>query len=627
MTELRLRIINLIMEKEQKITLARICISILMLAGAHFADPSESPVMIALYAAAYLVIGGDIVYNAVRNIIHGEVFDENFLMAVATIGAFGTGQYPEAVAVMLFYQIGEMFQDIAVDKSRKSISSLMDIHPDYANLDDGKGGFTQVAPDAVPAGSIIIVKPGEKIPLDGAVISGTSSLDTAALTGESLPREVGTGAQVLSGSLNMTGVLKIRTSGTYGESTVARILDLVENADTGKAKTEKFITRFARYYTPVVVGAAVLLAVIPSLVYGQWLTWLNRALIFLVISCPCALVVSIPLTFFAGIGGASRRGILIKGSNYLEALSRLGTVVFDKTGTLTKGDFNVTSFSPSSGHDDTELLDLAASAEAYSDHPVAAALRKVCGHEPDKANVADVENFAGEGIRANVGGRTVYAGNDRLMRRAGVNAAAADKPGTVVHVAADGEYIGYLVISDTVKPQSAGAVAALRKEGVAKLVMLTGDRKEAAEAVTKEIGLDEVHAGLLPADKVQHVRDMMAAEATDMRLAFVGDGINDAPVLKMADVGISMGAAGSDAAIEASDVVLMDDNPQKVADAVMIARRTIRIVRQNIVFAIGVKLLFLLLAAFGVANMWEAVFADVGVTVIAVLNALRAMRK
>ena len=617
----------LIMEKEQKITLARIFISILMLAGAHFAGPSEGSVMIALYAAAYLVIGGDIVYNAVRNIFHGEVFDENFLMAVATIGAFGTGQYPEAVAVMLFYQIGEMFQDIAVDKSRKSISSLMDIRPDYANLDDGKGGFTQVAPDAVPAGSIIVVKPGEKIPLDGAVISGASSLDTAALTGESLPREVGAGAQVLSGSLNMTGVLKIRTSGTYGESTVARILDLVENADTGKAKTEKFITRFARYYTPVVVGAAVLLAVIPSLIDGQWITWLNRALIFLVISCPCALVVSIPLTFFAGIGGASRRGILIKGSNYLEALSRLGTVVFDKTGTLTKGDFNVTSFSPSAGHDDTELIELAASAEAYSDHPVAAALRKACGHEPDKANVTDVENFAGEGIRADVGGHTVYAGNERLMCRAGGNAAATDKPGTVVHVAADGEYIGYIVISDTVKPQSAGAVAALRKEGVAKLVMLTGDRKEAAEAVAKEIGLDEVHAGLLPADKVQRVEDLMAAEAADRRLAFVGDGINDAPVLKMADVGISMGAAGSDAAIEASDVVLMDDNPQKVADAVMIARRTMRIVRQNIVFAIGVKLLFLLLAAFGVANMWEAVFADVGVTVIAVLNALRAMKK
>ena len=614
------------MEKEQKITLARIIVSLLMLAGAWLFESDENIVKIIFYAAAYLVIGGDIVFNAVRNVFHGEIFDENFLMAVATIGAFATGQYPEAVAVMLFYQVGEMFQDIAVDRSRKSISSLMDIRPDYANLDDGNGGFTQVAPDAVPAGSIIVVKPGEKIPLDGVVVSGTSSLDTAALTGESLPREVGADSQVLSGSLNMTGLLKIRTSGTYGESTVARILDLVENADTGKAKTEKFITRFAKYYTPAVVGAAVLLAILPSLIDGQWLTWLNRALIFLVISCPCALVVSIPLTFFAGIGGASRRGILIKGSNYLEALSRLGTVVFDKTGTLTKGDFNVTAVVPFNGCKSADLLALAAFAEVYSDHPVAVALRKACGREIVRANVSATENFAGEGIRANVGGRSVLAGNDKLMLRFGVNAYVTDQPGTIVHVAADGKYLGYIIISDTVKPQSASAVTDLRREGVSKIVMLTGDRKAAADAVAGQVGVDEVYAGLLPVDKVQHVESLLSAESSAKRLAFVGDGINDAPVLKIADVGISMGAAGSDAAIEASDVVLMDDNPHKVAEAVTVARRTMRIVRQNIIFAIGVKLLFLLLAALGIANMWEAVFADVGVTVIAVLNALRAMR-
>ena len=614
------------MEKEQKITLARIIVSLLMLAGAWLFESDENIIKIIFYAAAYLVIGGDIVFNAVRNVFHGEIFDENFLMAVATIGAFATGQYPEAVAVMLFYQVGEMFQDIAVDRSRKSISSLMDIRPDYANLDDGNGGFTQVAPDAVPAGSIIVVKPGEKIPLDGVVVSGTSSLDTAALTGESLPREVGTDSQVLSGSLNMTGLLKIRTSGTYGESTVARILDLVENADTGKAKTEKFITRFAKYYTPAVVGAAVLLAILPSLVDGQWLTWLNRALIFLVISCPCALVVSIPLTFFAGIGGASRRGILIKGSNYLEALSRLGTVVFDKTGTLTKGDFNVTAVVPFNGCKSADLLTLAASAEVYSDHPVAVALRKACGREIVRANVSATENFAGEGIRANVGGRSVLAGNDKLMLRFGVNAYVTDQPGTIVHVAADGKYLGYIIISDTVKPQSASAVTDLRREGISKIVMLTGDRKAAADAVAVQVGVDEVYAGLLPVDKVQHVESLLSAETSAKRLAFVGDGINDAPVLKIADVGISMGAAGSDAAIEASDVVLMDDNPHKVAEAVTVARRTMCIVRQNIIFAIGVKLLFLLLAALGIANMWEAVFADVGVTVIAVLNALRAMR-
>ena len=611
------------MEKEQKITAARIAASIVILAAAYMVH--DVVFSTCLYAAAYLVIGGDIVLNAVKNILHGEVFDENFLMAVATAGAFATGQYPEAVAVMLFYQIGELFQDIAVDRSRKSVSSLMDIRQDYANLDDGKGGFTAVSPESVPAGSVIIVKPGEKIPLDGEVIEGHSSLDTAALTGESMPRSVAGGSMVLSGSLNMTGLLRIRTSGTYGESTVAKILDLVENADTGKARTEKFITRFARYYTPAVVGAAVLLAVLPSLFTGQWLTWVDRALIFLVISCPCALVVSIPLTFFAGIGGASRRGILIKGSNYLETVSKLDTVVFDKTGTLTKGNFTVSLVELAPGHSKAEILDLAAGAEAFSDHPAAAALRSACGHEIETDSVSDVENYAGEGISAVVSGKKVYAGNAKLMARAGVRAMNPEQPGTVVHIAADGEYIGYAVISDTVKPQSAQAVAALRKEGVGTVSMLTGDRAETAAEVAAGTGIDDVHAELLPADKVKCVEALMKAEP-EHHLAFVGDGINDAPVLKMADVGFAMGAAGSDAAIEAADVVLMDDNPLKVAEAMSISRKTMRIVRQNIVFAIGIKLLFLLLAAFGAANMWEAVFADVGVTVIAVLNAMRAMR-
>lgn len=613
------------MEKEQKITLVRIIISIVMMIAAYLIEVPA--VKTGMFAAAYLVIGGDILYNALSNIIKGKVFDENFLMAVATVGAFAIGEYPEAVAVMLFYQIGEMFQDIAVDKSRKSISSLMDIRPDFANMEGNDNTVSRVSPDKVPAGSIIVIKPGEKIPLDGIVVSGTSSLDTSALTGESLPRDVTVNDNVLSGTLNMTGLLRVRTSGTYGESTVAKILDLVENAETGKAKTEKFITRFARYYTPAVVFAAVLLAALPPLFDGQWLEWLDRALIFLVISCPCALVVSIPLTFFAGIGGASSKGILIKGSNYLEALSRLHTVVFDKTGTLTKGNFTVTEVVPADGHDEAELLDTAALAEIYSDHPVAISLRQACKSVLDKSEVTQVEDFAGEGVRADVDGHTVFAGNDKLMARAGVNAAACDRQGTVVHISSDGSYIGYIVISDSVKPEAAEAVKALRNEGISRIVMLTGDRLESAQAVAKEVGIKEFHCGLLPVDKVNRVESMMREEGTKARLAFVGDGINDAPVLKLSDVGIAMGAAGSDAAIEAADVVLMDDNPLKVARSVSISRRTMRIVRQNIVFAIGVKLLFLLLAAIGVANMWEAVFADVGVTVLAVLNALRAMRQ
>ncbi len=610
------------METEHKILISRI-VACLAICGLSFLPALPAWACVATFALAYAVIGADVVYRAVRNLLHGNFFDEHFLMSIATLGAFAIGEYPEAVAVMLFYQVGELFQDIAIVRSRASISSLMDIRPDYANIEED-GELRHVAPDDVPGGSVIIVKPGEKIPLDGVVISGESSVDTSALTGESLPRDVSEGNPVVSGSLNMTGVIRVRTSGEYGESTVARILELVENADTGKAKAEKFMTRFARYYTPAVVAAAVLLAVVPSLVSGgNWTVWLNRALIFLVVSCPCALVVSIPLTFFAGIGGASRRGILIKGSNYLEILARVGTVVFDKTGTLTYGNFSVTAVHPEiiSGE---MLVELAALAEMYSDHPVAVSLRSAYGGQLDKERVADVKNFAGEGIFAVVDGREVYAGNDRLMSRAGVEAKQCEKPGTIVHLAVDGVYMGHIVVSDSIKPEAADAVSGLRRSGVKKVVMLTGDRQDVAEEVSGALGIDEVYAGLLPADKVSRMEELRSAGS--QKIAFVGDGINDAPVLKLADVGIAMGAVGSDAAIEAADVVLMDDNPMKVAESIRISRRTLRIVVQNIVFAIGIKLAMLLLGALGIAGMWEAVFADVGVTVLAVLNSLRAMR-
>ena len=586
------------MNKGQKNTVVRIAASALLLGTAWLPLPSPA-LHIALCAAAYLVIGADILFRAVRNILHGKIFDENFLMSVATVGAFAIGEYPEAVAVMLFYQTGELFQDMAVVRSRKSIAALMDIRPDYANLEDARGELHRVAPDDVPAGSIIVTKPGEKIPLDGVVVAGSSTLDTAALTGESLPKEVTEHDIVLSGSLNMTGLLRIRTTGVYGESTVARILDLVENADTGKAATEKF--------------------------GGDWLVWLNRALIFLVISCPCALVVSIPLTFFAGIGGASRKGILIKGSNHLETLARVRTVVFDKTGTLTEGSFTVTAVHPEI-IPETALLETAALAESYSDHPVAASLRRAYARPLDKSRVSDMKNFAGEGIRAKVDGHEVYAGNEKLMHRAGVVPKPCECKGTIIHLATDGSYAGHIVISDTVKPQSSAAIARLKSEGIEKVVMLTGDRPDVADEVARQLGMDELYAGLLPADKVQRVDALTASESKSARLAFVGDGINDAPVLKRADVGIAMGAAGSDAAIEAADVVLMDDNPLRIAEAVALSRRTMRIVMQNIVFAIGIKAAMLLLGAFGIANMWEAVFADVGVTVLAVLNSLRAMR-
>ena len=609
------------MEREHKIMVACIALSAVLLAASFF---TSGTVRLCLCVTAYLAVGYEVIADALRNILHGELFDENFLMTIATFGAFALGEYPEAVAVMLFFQTGELFQDIAVSRSRASITSLMDIRPDFATLERADGSIEEVSPEEVAAGSIILVRPGEKIPLDGTVIEGGGSLDTAVLTGESLPREVAEGSEVLSGSLNLTGLLRIRTRGTYGESTVARILDLIENADNGKADAEKFISRFAHYYTPAVVGAAVLLAVIPPLLFaGQWALWLHRALIFLVISCPCALVISIPLSFFAGIGGASRRGILVKGSNFIEALAAVKTVVFDKTGTLTKGSFSVSGIAPC-GISAEQLLETAALAECWSDHPVAVSLRQAYGKPIDRSRVADVENYAGEGIRARVDGHSVYAGNGLLMQRALVSFDPCGKPGTIVYVAVDGQFRGSVVVSDSVKPTSAAAVKALHDEGVSRIVMLTGDRQDVAEAVGREVGTDEVHAGLLPADKVERVRELKIERGG--ALAFVGDGINDAPVLKLSDVGIAMGAIGSDAAIEAADVVLMDDNPLKVAEGISISRRTLRIVRQNIVFAIGVKLLMLALGALGLANMWMAVFADVGVSVIAILNSLRAMR-
>lgn len=612
------------MEKEQKIMVARIVASGVMLGLVLFLPLSEM-VKMYLFLAAYLIIGADVIYEAVESIFHKELFDEHFLMAIATVGALAIGEYPEAVAVMFFYQIGELFSDIAVERSRASISSLMDIRPDYANLEDSSGTVRKVSPSDVPVGSIIMVKPGEKIPIDGVVISGESSLDTAALTGESMPRDVSEGAEVLSGSLNMTGLLRIKTTSSFGESTVSKILDLVENAQTGKAKTEKFITRFARVYTPSVVAGAVLLAVLPPLFTGgDWPIWLHRALIFLVISCPCALVISIPLTFFAGIGGASRKGILVKGSNYMEVLSKVRTMVFDKTGTLTKGQFSVSEISAVDS-DEAGLLEKAALAESFSSHPVAVSLRSAYGKPLDESRVSDVKDYSGEGICATVDGQGIYAGNEKLMRRIGVEPAPVSKIGTVVYVATEGKFLGYIVVSDTLKPTAAEAMRLLKAAGVQKTVMLTGDRADVAKEVAGELALDEYHAGLLPADKVERVKALKESGGQAV-LAFVGDGVNDAPVLKLADIGIAMGGVGSDAAIEAADVVLMDDDPVKIALGIKIAKKTLRIVVQNIVFAIGIKLLFLLLGALGVANMWEAVFADVGVTVIAILNSLRAMR-
>lgn len=612
------------MSKKQKKTLVRIILSAVLLVAAALI-PVDGIVKLVLFLIPYAVIGWDVLWKAIRNIAHGQVFDENFLMAIATVGAFALGEYPESVAVMLFYQVGELFQSCAVGRSRQSIAALMDIRPDYANIEqDGK--LVQVDPEDVAVGDTIVIKAGEKIPLDGVVLEGSSAVDTAALTGESLPRDVDPGDDVVSGCINQSGLLKVRVTKVFGESTVAKILDLVENSSSKKARAENFITRFARYYTPVVVIGAVLLAVLPPLLFGgDWSDWLQRALIFLVISCPCALVISVPLSFFGGIGGASKQGILVKGSNYLEALAKTETVVFDKTGTLTKGTFQVTAVHPdriSKG----ELLELAAMAESYSEHPISRSLREAYQKPVDASRVTDVEEISGHGVRAKVDGHDVYAGNGKWMDRIGASWRNCHRTGTVVHVAVDGEYAGHIVISDAVKPDAAAAIEALKREGVKKTVMLTGDVKAVGEAVAREIGIDEVHAELLPGDKVDQVERLLKNTSGKGKLAFVGDGINDAPVLSRADIGIAMGGLGSDAAIEAADIVLMDDKPSKLAVAVRISRKTLRIVRQNIVFALGIKLLFLALGAFGMANMWEAVFADVGVSVLAILNASRALR-
>ena len=577
-------------------------------------------VSVALFVAAYLIAGYDVLLAAAGNIRHGKVFDENFLMAVASLGAMLMGECAEGVAVLALYQVGEWFQDRAVDKSRDSITSLMDIRPDYANRIVG-AEVSRTAPEEVAVGDMILVRPGEKIPLDGVVVTGASSLNTAALTGESLPRDVQAGDSVLSGSVNLSGELTVRVTAAYGESTVAKILRLVETSGQSKARTEKFITRFARIYTPLVCLAALLLAVLPPLFGGQWMEWIRRALTFLVISCPCALVISVPLTFFSGIGGASRKGILIKGANYMETLARLDAVVFDKTGTLTRGEFSVTKIAPSMGSEE-HLLELAALAESGSNHPIARSVLAAYGSGVDHDRVSRVEETAGQGLMVQADGRRIHAGNARLMASIGLQLPETQEAGTIVHVAEEGVYQGYLVIADRIKPTAAQAMTELKKAGVSRLVMLTGDRKAAAEEIGARLGLTDVRAELLPGDKVSHLESLLGGGA----VAFVGDGINDAPVLRRADVGIAMGGVGSDAAIEAADVVLMDDDPAKLPRAIRIARRTMMIARQNIAFALGVKLAVMLLGALGIANMWIAVFADVGVAMLAILNAMRAMK-
>ena len=586
----------------------------------------------ALFLVPYAIAGHDVLQKAWGNIRHGKVFDENFLMAVATIGAFAMVLFPqtephmaEGAAVMLFYQVGEIFQSYAVGKSRKSIAAMMDIAPDFANV-ERDGGLAQVSPDEVAVGDVIVVKPGERVPIDGVILEGATQLDTAALTGESVPRHAEAGDEVISGCINLTGVLRVRTTKPFGESTVSRILELVENASEKKARTENFITRFARVYTPAVTGAAALLAVGGGLLTGAWADWILRGLTFLVVSCPCALVISVPLSFFGGIGGASQIGVLVKGSNYLEALSEVDTVVFDKTGTLTNGTFDVVAVHPADGVREDELLELAAHAESFSDHPIAASVRRAYGAQVDQARVGDAAEESGHGVCARVDGHEVLVGNAKLMAAHGVDAPACDVVGTILHVATDGRYLGHMVIADTVKDDAAQTIGDLHAAGVRRCVMLTGDRKEVAAAVAAQLGLDEYHAQLLPADKVERVETLLADEEGHHKLAFVGDGINDAPVLTRADVGIAMGAMGSDAAIEAADVVLMDDKPSNIARAMRLARKTMGIVWQNIVFALAVKLVILVLAALGVANMWLAVFGDVGVAIIAILNAMRAMK-
>ena len=623
------------MTKKQKKSLQQILIAlalvILLKLLLRVLPALPTPVELLLYLIPYFVVGKDVLRKAIKGVKNRQPFDECFLMAVATVGAFALGDYVEGCAVILFYQIGELFQSVAVGKSRQSISSLMDIRPDYANVEDEDGKLEQVDPDDVEVGTVIVVQPGERVPIDGVIVEGTSALNTAALTGESLPRDVQTGDEVISGCVNMTGLLKVRTTKEFGESTVSKILDLVENSSMKKARAENFITRFARVYTPAVCYGALALAFLPPIVLllmgqpARFGDWIYRALTFLVISCPCALVISIPLSFFGGIGGASACGILVKGSTYLEELARTGIVVFDKTGTLTQGTFKVTGVHPADGITDEQLVEAAALAESWSKHPISLSIKAAYGKEIDSARVTDVEELGGHGVTAKVDGKPVAAGNARLMEKLGLSAPAVSETGTVVHIAIDGRYAGCLLIADVVKPHSAEAIRALKAAGVRKTVMLTGDAEPVAKAVSAQLGLDEYHAGLLPGDKVDQIETLIAAKKSKENLAFVGDGINDAPVLSRADVGIAMGALGSDAAIEAADVVLMDDDPAKIALAMRIARRTLRIVYENIVFALAVKFACLLLGAIGMASMWTAIFADVGVMVIAVLNATRAL--
>lgn len=626
------------MSRKQKKMLVRIIVTAVLFAGLFVFEkfvPITSRILrLAVYMVPYFVISYDILKKAFKGIIKGQVFDENFLMAVASVGAvaiavYENGSYNEAVAVMLFYQIGELFQSYAVGKSRRSISELMDIRPDYANIEvDGK--IEQVDPDEVEVGSIIVVSAGEKVPIDGVIVEGSTTLDTAALTGESVPRSVKESDEVISGCINLTGTVRIRTTKPFGESTVSKILDLVENSSSKKSKSEQFISKFARIYTPAVCGGALALAILPpvvSLIIGRdamWLTWIYRALTFLVISCPCALVISIPLSFFAGIGGASKEGVLVKGSNYLETLSKTKIVVFDKTGTMTKGNFEVTEIAPV-GVENNELLRLAAYAESYSSHPISKSIKSAYGKEIDNAKISDVNEISGNGVLAVADGKKIAVGNSKLMDKLGVEYTACSKVGTVVYVAVDGKYCGYILISDALKPTSVAAVKAMKNCGVRKTVMLTGDSKKVADAVAKELGADEVYSELLPADKVSQVERLLADKGEKEKLAFVGDGINDAPVLSRADIGIAMGALGSDAAIEAADIVLMDDDPMKISKAIKISSKCLRIVNENIYFALGVKALCLILGAVGIANMWVAIFADVGVMVIAVLNAIRAL--
>lgn len=622
------------MNKKQKKMLVRIIIAAALMIILHFV-PVKGVIRFLLYLIPYFVIGYDILRKAIKGIMNHQVFDENFLMAVATVGAIivalsENGDYTEAIAVMLFYQIGELFQSYAVGKSRRNISELMDIRPDYANVEvDGK--LEQVDPDEVEIGSVIVVKPGEKVPIDGIIIDGSSTLNTSALTGESVPRDAKYGDEIISGCINLSGVLKIRTTKEFGESTVSKILDLVENSSSKKSKSENFISKFAKYYTPAVCYSALALAILPPVVRmlfmsasPEWATWIYRALTFLVISCPCALVISIPLSFFAGIGGASREGVLVKGSNYLETLSQTKYVVFDKTGTMTEGVFEVTGVYENT-MDKEKVLEYAALAESFSSHPISKSLKKAYGREIDQTRVSDVEEISGHGIIAKVDGIDVAAGNYKLMKKLRLSYADSDKVGTIVHVAVNGKYEGYILISDRIKATAKEAIHALKKAGIERTIMLTGDSKTVADSVAKELGIDEVYSELLPSDKVAKVEELLAKKSRKSKLAFVGDGINDAPVLSRADIGIAMGAMGSDAAIEAADIVLMDDDPVKISKAIKISRKCLRIVYENTYFAIGIKLICLLLGAVGIANMWLAIFADVGVMVIAVLNAIRAL--